>query len=295
MTLVAGLGNVGREYELTRHNVGFMLVDLLLKELPNSEISKASFKGQLFKSGQSLFLKPSTFMNSSGESVLAVRDYYKCDRLIVIHDDIDLNLGVLRFKMGGGNGGHNGLKSIDALCGADYERVRVGIGKMEPVLNFVLGKFSPAELEALKSVLEQAKKGVLAMLKGENISKIASTYNLTLKKESENACGEAKNKQSDSKKSVSSEAKSDLKKESKSPCNEAKSKANNSNKSVCGKPKSDLKDSKKDENSKAKGDSNDLNDNSSSSKSDSSDSKSDSNDLKSPKSDKIELNESKIL
>ena len=183
MTLVAGLGNVGREYELTRHNVGFMLVDLLLQELPNNEISKPSFKGRLFKAGQSLFLKPSTFMNASGESILAVRDFYKCERLIVIHDDIDLNLGVLRFKQGGGNGGHNGLKSVDALCGAGYERVRVGIGKKEPVLNFVLGKFSPAELEALRPVLEQAKKGVLAMLQGENISKIASTYNLTLKKD----------------------------------------------------------------------------------------------------------------
>ena len=223
MTLVAGLGNVGREYEGTRHNVGFMLVDLLLQELEKSEISKPSFKGQLFKSGQSLFLKPSTFMNSSGESVLAVRDYYKCERLIIIHDDIDLNLGVLRFKLGGGNGGHNGLKSIDTLCGADYERVREGIGKKEPVLNFVLGKFSTAELEALHPVLEQAKKGVLAMLQGENISKIASTYNLTLKKDSESA---------------SSEAKSDTKK-GESPCVE---------------PKSDSKSSKDSENSKAKDD-----------------------------------------
>ena len=183
MTLVAGLGNVGREYELTRHNVGFMLVDLILQDLAHSEISKSSFKGQLFKSELSLFLKPSTFMNASGQSILAVREFYKCERLIVIHDDIDLNLGVLRFKQGGGNGGHNGLKSVDALCGREYERVRVGIGKKEPVLNFVLGKFSPAELETLRPVLEQAKKGVLAMLQGENISKIASTYNLTLKKD----------------------------------------------------------------------------------------------------------------
>ena len=256
MTLVAGLGNVGREYEGTRHNVGFMLVDLLLQELENSEISKSSFKGQLFKSGQSLFLKPSTFMNSSGESVLAVRDYYKCERLIVIHDDIDLNLGVLRFKLGGGNGGHNGLKSIDALCGADYERVRVGIGKKEPVLNFVLGKFSTAELEALHPVLEQAKKGVLAMLQGENISKIASTYNLTLKKDSESLLREAT---SDTKKDSTnhcSETKSDSKK-GESPCVEAKSNLKNSKKdstNPCDKAKNDSKSSKDTENSKAKGD-----------------------------------------
>ena len=258
MTLVAGLGNVGREYEGTRHNVGFMLVDLLLQELENSEISKPSFKGQLFKSGQSLFLKPSTFMNSSGESVLAVRDYYKCERLIIIHDDIDLNLGVLRFKLGGGNGGHNGLKSIDALCGANYERVRVGIGKKEPVLNFVLGKFSSAELEALKPVLNQAKKGVLAMLQGENISKIASTYNLTLKKDSESASSETK---SDTKKVESPciEAKNNLNdtKKGESPCVEAKSNLKNSKKdstNPCDKAKNDSKSSKDTENSKAKGD-----------------------------------------
>ena len=258
MTLVAGLGNVGREYEGTRHNVGFMLVDLLLQELENSEISKSSFKGQLFKNELGLFLKPSTFMNSSGESVLAVRDYYKCERLIIIHDDIDLNLGVLRFKLGGGNGGHNGLKSIDALCGADYERVRVGIGKKEPVLNFVLGKFSTAELEALHPVLEQAKKGVLAMLQGENISKIASTYNLTLKKDSE---------------SLLREAKSDTKKVE-SPCIETKSNSNGLKKdstNPCDKAKSGSKSSKESQNSKAKGD------------------------LSGLKDGKIEPNESKIL
>ena len=295
MTLVAGLGNVGREYEGTRHNVGFMLVDLLLQELENSEISKPSFKGQLFKAGQSLFLKPSTFMNSSGESVLAVRDYYKCERLIVIHDDIDLNLGVLRFKLGGGNGGHNGLKSIDTLCGADYERVRVGIGKKEPVLNFVLGKFSTAELEALHPVLEQAKKGVLAMLQGENISKIASTYNLTLKKDSESLSSEAKNNLNDTKKgntnhcseakgdlkkdseSLSSEVKNSLngsKKDSKNISNEAKSNSNGLKKdstNPCDKAKNDLKSSKDTENSKAKGD------------------------LSGLKCGKIEPNESKIL
>ena len=178
MTLVVGLGNVGAEYELTRHNVGFMLVDLILKDLPHSKIVGAKFKGELFKAGENLFLKPSTLMNASGQSVLAVREFYKCDKLIVIHDDIDLNLGVLRFKMGGGNGGHNGLKSIDALCGTNYARVRVGIGKKEPVSNFVLGKFSFVELESLKPILEQAKKGVLALLNEEELNKIASIYNL---------------------------------------------------------------------------------------------------------------------
>lgn len=178
MTLVAGLGNVGVQYELTRHNVGFMLVDLLLKELPNSQISGAKFKGELFKTEFGLFLKPSTFMNSSGTSVFAVSEYFKCGRLIVIHDDIDLNLGALRFKKGGGNGGHNGLKSIDALCGSDYERVRVGVGKGANVLSYVLGKFSSDELTALAPILEQAKAGLLALLQGQSITQVASTFNL---------------------------------------------------------------------------------------------------------------------
>lgn len=178
MTLVVGLGNVGAEYENTRHNVGFMLVDLLLKDLSHSHISNAKFKGELFKSDLGLFLKPSTFMNSSGTSVFAVKEYFKCDRLIVIHDDIDLHLGALRFKKGGGNGGHNGLKSIDALCGTEYERVRVGIGKGANVLSYVLGKFSANERAELAPILEQAKKGLLALLEGQSITQVASTFNI---------------------------------------------------------------------------------------------------------------------
>lgn len=178
MTLVAGLGNVGADYEGTRHNVGFMLVDLLLQELPHSQISGAKFKGELFKSELGLFLKPSTFMNSSGTSVFATKEYFKCDRVVVIHDDIDLNLGTLRFKKGGSSGGHNGLKSIDALCGSEYERVRVGVGKGANVLSYVLGKFSKDELAALAPVLEQAKKGLLALLGGQSITQVASVFNL---------------------------------------------------------------------------------------------------------------------
>lgn len=180
MILVAGLGNIGIEYENTRHNVGFMLVDLLLKELENSEISGTKFKGRLFKTELGLFLKPSTFMNASGESVCAVQNYFKCDRLIIIHDDIDLNLGTLRFKKGGGNGGHNGLKSIDAMCGSDYERVRVGIGKGADVLSFVLGKFSNAELSTLSPVLNHAKDAVLELLSGKNILQVAEKFNLRM-------------------------------------------------------------------------------------------------------------------
>ncbi|EOY0101659.1 aminoacyl-tRNA hydrolase, partial [Campylobacter coli] len=108
MILVVGLGNIGKEYEDTRHNVGFMLIDLLLKEGNFTNLTNSKFKGELFKMGSSLLLKPHTYMNNSGLSVKAVNDFYKCERIIVVHDDIDINLGALRFKRGGSSGGHNG-------------------------------------------------------------------------------------------------------------------------------------------------------------------------------------------
>lgn len=178
MTLVVGLGNVGREYEKTRHNAGFMLVDLLLKESEFSLISQAKFKGELYKTSFALILKPSTYMNASGLSVKAVMDFYKCSRLIVAHDDIDLNLGALRFKKGGGNGGHNGLKSIDECCGREYERVRIGIGRAENVASFVLSNFTAEESEILNKSLSQALKALRLLCEGQDLASIASLYSL---------------------------------------------------------------------------------------------------------------------
>ncbi|EAH6869578.1 aminoacyl-tRNA hydrolase [Campylobacter lari] len=177
MTLVVGLGNIGEQYAQTRHNVGFMLIDLILKDLQTTSLSNTKFKGELFKSSSTLFLKPSTYMNLSGESVKAVSEYYKCDRIIVIHDDIDLNLGALKFKIGGSSGGHNGLKSIDNLCGNAYERVRIGVGKGQDVISHVLGKFKQEEQESLTKVLEHSKKALLELLNSD-IEKIASKYSL---------------------------------------------------------------------------------------------------------------------
>ncbi|WP_257404197.1 aminoacyl-tRNA hydrolase [Campylobacter lari] len=177
MTLVVGLGNIGEQYAQTRHNVGFMLIDLILKDLQTTKLLNAKFKGELFKSSSTLFLKPSTYMNLSGESVKAVSEYYKCDRIIVIHDDIDLNLGALKFKIGGSSGGHNGLKSIDNLYGNAYERVRIGVGKGQDVISHVLGKFKQEEQESLIKVLEHSKKALLELLNSD-IEKIASKYSL---------------------------------------------------------------------------------------------------------------------
>ena len=165
MKLIVGLGNIGKEYENTRHNIGFIAIDEILKDLNYSTINKPQFKGVLYKTDQFLFLKPSTYMNLSGESVGAVKNFYKIenDDIIVIHDDLDLKLGALRFKKGGGHGGHNGLKSIDSNIGNDYHRIRIGIGRPEDkskIIDFVLGRFSEEELEKLNLTLENVKKAI---------------------------------------------------------------------------------------------------------------------------------------
>ncbi|TKX31257.1 aminoacyl-tRNA hydrolase [Campylobacter estrildidarum] len=178
MILVVGLGNIGEEYKNTRHNVGFMLIDLILKDQDFTSLVNSKFQGELFKIGSSLLLlKPSTYMNNSGISVKAVKDFYKCERLIVIHDDIDINLGALRFKKGGSSGGHNGLKSIDSLCGNDYERVRIGVGKTENVISHVLGKFKDEEKIVLDKILEHSKKALFELIE-KDLSSVSSLYSL---------------------------------------------------------------------------------------------------------------------
>ena len=169
MILIVGLGNPGPEYSKTRHNVGFMLIDRL-KNSNFTDVSSAKFQGELFKFQNLLFLKPTTFMNLSGRSVKAVADFYKPERIIVIHDDLDLNFGVVKFKKGGGNGGHNGLKSIDALMGADYERVRIGIGRSAhkgegAVTGHVLGEFNADEKEGLEKILDYCENALNELIK----------------------------------------------------------------------------------------------------------------------------------
>ena len=100
MILIAGLGNPAQKYADTRHNVGFMLIDEILKTGGFSELSSSKFQSELFKKGSLLLLKPQTFMNLSGNSVKAVNDFYKPERIIVVHDDIDLDLGAVKFKKG---------------------------------------------------------------------------------------------------------------------------------------------------------------------------------------------------
>ena len=163
MRLIVGLGNPGKEYALNRHNVGFMAVDELAHRFSFADF-KSKFQGLLAEgviAGERvLILKPQTYMNLSGESVSAVARFYKINvkDIIVVHDDMDLPIGRVKVKIGGGSGGHNGIKSIDAHMGPEYERIRIGIGKPETrdeVVNYVLGNFSVADKQVLKTIFDK--------------------------------------------------------------------------------------------------------------------------------------------
>ena len=151
--LIVGLGNPGSTYEHNRHNIGFMVIDELIRRHSANKLSShTSFEGDLFKFQNHFLLKPLTYMNLSGNSIVAVKKFYKVEEVVVIHDDLDLPFGALRFKYGGGHGGHNGLKSADEKISREYYRVRLGIGKPEhkgEVASYVLSDFSEQESEHL--------------------------------------------------------------------------------------------------------------------------------------------------
>jgi len=164
MRLVVGLGNPGLRYARNRHNVGFMAIDAIARRhgFPGF---RSRFKGELADGSiggeRRLLLKPQTFMNDSGDAVLAAMSFYKIapEDIVVIHDELDLRPGKVRVKRGGGNAGHNGLRSIDAMIGADFWRVRIGIGHpgiKELVQPYVLQNFTPDEARLIAAPLLDA-------------------------------------------------------------------------------------------------------------------------------------------
>ena len=163
MILIAGLGNPGKEYENTRHNAGFLVLDTLAQKLGAdlSERKNRALCGKAVIGGQKvILLKPQTYMNSSGESIRAAADYYKVppEDILVVYDDISLAPGQLRIRAKGSAGGHNGIKSIIAHLGTqEFPRVKVGIGEKPPrmdLADYVLGHFSSGE----KKIMEEAAK-----------------------------------------------------------------------------------------------------------------------------------------
>ena len=182
MHLIVGLGNIGEKYQLTRHNVGFLVIDEITKNLNTSNINNPNFQSTLLKSGYNLFSKPTTYMNTSGIAVHSIKEYYKIDleNIIVIHDDLDLPFGTVKFKIGGGHGGHNGLRSLDAHITKEYIRVRIGIGKpadKTDVANYVLSNFSKEELNKLTDIITHTLKAIEA-LKTEDIDQVKSKFTL---------------------------------------------------------------------------------------------------------------------
>ncbi|MCG3714806.1 aminoacyl-tRNA hydrolase [Aliarcobacter butzleri] len=182
MYLIVGLGNIGEKYQYTRHNVGFLVVDEMTKNLQTSNVNNSNFQSTLLKSGYNLFAKPTTYMNNSGVAVHSIKEYYKIDleNIIVIHDDLDLPFGTVKFKIGGGHGGHNGLKSLDSHIGKDYIRVRIGIGKpqnKDDVANFVLSDFSKEELNKLEDIIKHTINAIEA-LKTVDIDEVKSKFTL---------------------------------------------------------------------------------------------------------------------
>lgn len=178
--LIVGLGNPGPNYEHTRHNVGFMVIDELVKRKQAQKLSSSSFEGELFKFSNHFLLKPLTFMNLSGISISAVKKFYKVDEVVVIHDDLDLPFGTLRFKKGGGHGGHNGLKSADEYISKEYSRVRMGIGKPEhkgEVASYVLSNFDKNEQEHLEEWISFTCEAVEFLL-NNSLEDVSSKYSI---------------------------------------------------------------------------------------------------------------------
>ncbi|MDR1554598.1 MAG: aminoacyl-tRNA hydrolase [Campylobacteraceae bacterium] len=178
MFLFVGLGNPTEKYAKTRHNIGFMVIDRLVDELKASSISKSQFFGELYKSGQNLFLKPLTYMNNSGKSIRAVLDFYKPDEIAVIHDDIAIPFGSVRIKRGGSSGGHNGLKSVDLHTGNDYIRIRIGVGmpkNSQDAADFVLDNFTKEEFICVKELINYSIK-IVKDLPEKNLDDIISCY-----------------------------------------------------------------------------------------------------------------------
>ena len=174
MKLIAGLGNIGDKYTFTRHNAGFMLIDsfALNENLNFRENSRLKCLMTNLRTPQEdyLLIKPTTFMNLSGEAVRAVIDYYKIDisDVLIVYDDLSLEIGKIRFRPNGSDGGHNGIKSVIQHLGTkNVARLKIGIGPQPnlPSEVFVLQNFSKEELDTLKVALSKSKEGIQCYFK----------------------------------------------------------------------------------------------------------------------------------
>ncbi|MCC8369461.1 MAG: aminoacyl-tRNA hydrolase [Rickettsia endosymbiont of Oxypoda opaca] len=176
MILVIGLGNPGIKYQDTRHNVGYMAIDKLAKYYQLLFSLKKKFNAEIAEGNvevhKILLVKPMTYMNLSGNAITAIKSYYniKLENIYVIHDDIDLAVGRVKCKQGGGSGGHNGLKSLDQTIGNNYHRIRIGIGRPEnneEVADYVLHNFFKAEYNIIESAIDKIINNFDLLLAGK--------------------------------------------------------------------------------------------------------------------------------
>ena len=192
MYIIAGLGNPGRRYENTRHNLGFITVDLLARGngIKVNKIKHKALVGEGTVSGQKVLLvKPQTYMNLSGESIREVLDYYKPDteNLIIVYDDFDLPAGQIRIRKKGSAGTHNGMRSVIYQIQTDqFPRVRIGIGgsRKTGLIRFVTGGFKKEEIALMENAVERAAKAIELMLE-KGIEKAMSEYNVKLSRADE--------------------------------------------------------------------------------------------------------------
>ena len=191
MKLIVGLGNPGKEYQKSRHNIGFMVLDELAKSLESTSFKKEEkFKAEIssgvFKGTKYLLAKPLTFMNLSGESVIKISQFYKIspEDIVIIYDDLDLPLGQIRIRTSGSAGTHNGMKSVvQSLATQDIPRLRIGIesrGELAPkqqeTVSFVLEDFLKSEQSLVQQSLQKSEEAVRSILE-EGFSKAMDRYN----------------------------------------------------------------------------------------------------------------------
>ncbi|MBV1945664.1 aminoacyl-tRNA hydrolase [Streptomyces sp. BV129] len=188
--LVVGLGNPGPEYAMNRHNVGFMAVDLLAERIGGKFKRSGKAQAQVLEgrigpvgpaNRRVILAKPMSYMNLSGGPVNALRDFYKVplSQVVAVHDELDVDYGALRLKLGGGDNGHNGLKSMTKAMGADYHRVRFGIGRPPgrmQVADFVLKDFASAERKELDYLVDRTADAVECLVI-EGLERAQSAYN----------------------------------------------------------------------------------------------------------------------
>lgn len=184
MYVIVGLGNPGKKYEQTRHNMGFITIDYLAESLgvKVNKIKHKALVGETRLSGHKVLLvKPQTFMNLSGDSLREIVNFYKVEhhKLLVIYDDLDIELGTIRIRKKGSAGTHNGMRSIIQQLGFDdFPRIRIGIGSNgdKDIINYVIGGFSKAEVKPLEAAVKQAGKAIECFV-AEDIEKAMNKYN----------------------------------------------------------------------------------------------------------------------